>query len=83
MRRFFLYVLPGGFHRIRHYGLIAIPNTGRHENHAQGGHLLQLAPKVTEQLNDETSDESVQPTFVCPHCGVAMIINRYLGTSTA
>jgi len=24
MRRFMLHVLPGGFHRIRHYGLLAI-----------------------------------------------------------
>src|SRR5437016_11394662 len=30
MRRFLLHVLPGGFHRIRHYGLIA--NAGRRNN---------------------------------------------------
>jgi hypothetical protein len=29
MRRFLLHVLPGGFHRIRHFGLIA--NNGRKE----------------------------------------------------
>ena len=29
MRRFLLHVLPGGFHRIRHYGLLA--NAGRRE----------------------------------------------------
>ena len=29
MRRFLLHVLPNGFHRIRHYGLLV--NTGRRE----------------------------------------------------
>jgi hypothetical protein len=29
MRRFLLHVLPEGFHRIRHYGLIA--NTGKNQ----------------------------------------------------
>ncbi len=34
MRRFLLHVLPSGFHRIRHYGLIA--NAGRVENLGRG-----------------------------------------------
>ena len=29
MRRFLLHVLPSGFHRIRHYGLLANDRTGR------------------------------------------------------
>jgi hypothetical protein len=33
MRRFLLHVLPSGFHRIRHYGLLA--NAGRRENLAK------------------------------------------------
>ena len=71
MRRFLLHVLPGGFHRIRHYGLIA--NTGRRENLARARELLQVVPLV-EQPNDETIAESVQVTFVCPHCGAPMNI---------
>ena len=71
MRRFLLHVLPGGFHRIRHYGLIA--NTGRRENLARVRELLQVAP-VAEQPNDGTTVEAVQPTFVCPHCGAPMNI---------
>ena len=35
MRRFLLHVLPPGFHRIRHYGLLA--NAGRRENLARRG----------------------------------------------
>jgi len=42
MRRFLLHVLPSGFHRIRHYGLIA--NSGRRENLARARKLLNVAP---------------------------------------
>jgi hypothetical protein len=71
MRRFLLHVLPSGFHRIRHYGLIA--NTGRRENLARARELLLVAP-VVDQPSDETTVETVQPTFVCPHCGAPMNI---------
>jgi hypothetical protein len=65
MRRFLLHVLPSGFHRIRHYGLIA--NTGRRDNLARVRELLHVAPA-------DTPAESVQPPFICPDCGAAMII---------
>jgi len=39
MRRFLLHVLPSGFHRIRHYGLIA--NTTRKDNLARARELLK------------------------------------------
>ena len=71
MRRFLLHVLPGGFHRIRHYGLLA--NAARRENLARARELLQVAPAATEPP-PETPVASVAPTFVCPHCGAAMII---------
>jgi hypothetical protein len=70
MRRFLLHVLPSGFHRIRHYGLIA--NAGRSENLAKARELLHVVPVPAK---DETvSAELVQPTFVCPDCGAAMIV---------
>ena len=71
MRRFLLHVLPGGFHRIRHYGLLA--NAARRENLARARELLQVAPAAAEPP-PETPVASVAPTFVCPHCGAAMII---------
>ncbi len=40
MRRFLLHVLPGGFHWIRHYGLIA--NAGCGENLAKARELLPV-----------------------------------------
>ena len=70
MRRFLLHVLPSGFHRIRHYGLIA--NTGRRENLARARELLHVAPM--ESNGTDVPDEAVTPTFVCPDCGAAMIV---------
>ena len=72
MRRFLLHVLPSGFHRIRHYGLIA--NTGRRENLARARELLNVAPIVSAESTADVPVESVQPTFVCPDCGAAMIV---------
>jgi hypothetical protein len=72
MRRFLLHVLPSGFHRIRHYGLIA--NTGRRENLARARELLHVAPAEVTPDGDDAPADFVQPTFVCPHCGAPMNI---------
>ena len=77
MRRFLLHVLPAGFHRIRHYGLIA--NTTRKDNLTRARELL-MVEKTIETADAEpndadtvgSSDESV--TYVCPDCGAPMII---------
>ena len=78
MRRFLLHVLPSGFHRIRHYGLLA--NAGRRDHLAQVRELLKVAP--AQELKDVTDADvpvkEVQPTFVCPECGAAMIIVEIL-----
>jgi hypothetical protein len=71
MRRFLLHVLPSGFHRIRHYGLLA--NAGRREHLIRARELLHVVPAAT-QPQPEAPLANVQPTFVCPHCGAAMII---------
>jgi len=71
-------VLPSGFHRIRHYGLLA--NGGRREQLAQVRELLQLIP-ANRELNCGDTDavgQPVQPTFACPDCGAAMIIVEIL-----
>ena len=74
MRRFLLHVLPTGFHRIRHYGLIA--NAERRDNLERARELLQVeAPGAqTEPQSDDRPTGSGQPTFVCPDCGAAMIV---------
>ena len=73
MRRFLLHVLPGGFHRIRHYGLIA--NAARKQNLARVRELLTLKqPRVDAQPVDDSTSLTQPPTFVCRCCGATMII---------
>ena len=67
MRRFLLHVLPGGFHRIRHYGLLA--NADRRRNLARARHLLDVPPPAP--VIDEVAVPPV-PTFVCRCCGAVM-----------
>jgi hypothetical protein len=77
MRRFLLHVLPGGFHRIRHYGLIA--NNARKDNLALARELLQVAPvAMPDPELADTPDVIVRPTFVCAHCGAPMVILQTL-----
>jgi hypothetical protein len=74
MRRFLLHVLPSGFHRIRHYGLLA--NANRKTQIATARQLLdQPAPQLTTDLTaGPAGTNSVQPTFVCRHCGAPMLV---------
>ncbi|WP_062365468.1 IS91 family transposase [Variovorax paradoxus] len=73
MRRFLLHVLPGGFHRIRHYGLLA--NGNRTANLARIRELLgQEADAVAQIASLDAEPCRSPPTFVCMHCGAAMIV---------
>ena len=62
---------PAGFHRIRHYGLLA--NAGRRDHLARARELLHVVPTAAESHPPEVAT-NIAPTFVCPHCGAAMII---------
>ena len=76
MRRFLLHVLPSGFHRIRHYGLLA--NTGRRMNLAVARHLLQQpAADLAAPLATDTT-AAPPPTFICRQCGAPMIVVELL-----
>jgi len=83
MRRFLLHVLPSGFHRIRHYGLIA--NTTRKDNLRRARELLMgeknLEPAGAETNSANTADGGDEPvTYVCPDCGAPMrVIDIFLG----
>jgi Putative transposase/Transposase zinc-binding domain len=74
MRRFLLHVLPGGFHRIRHYGLLA--NGSRKANLARARQALQVAASPETAVSDaEPVDAPAQapaPVFICHHCGKPM-----------
>lgn len=71
MRRFLLHVLPGGFHRIRHYGLLA--NGSRRASLKLAREFLD-APAAAAMPPDGGDLRIQQPTFVCWHCGQAMAI---------
>ena len=68
IRRFLLHCLPRGFHRIRHYGLLAGSTRKAHLERAR--QLLAVAPPAT----DEPSAEPPDPRPPCPCCGGTMII---------
>ena len=72
MRRFLLHVLPSGFHRIRHYGLLA--NSGRKDNLEKARELLLVTTSDSVANGKIAPDEPAQPTFTCPDCGAAMVI---------
>ena len=70
IRRFLLHVLPQGFHRIRHYGLLA--SGGRKANIARARELLGVAPKPAPRTVAATAPEDPRPP--CPCCGGRMVI---------
>ena len=67
IRRFLIHVLPRGFHRIRHYGLLA--GSARKDCLAQARDMLGVAPD--EPPAEETAPDPRPP---CPCCGGTMVI---------
>ena len=82
IRRFLLHVLPKGFHRIRHYGLLA---TGKRvDNIERARKLLGI-----DTANDNTTDEAPPGNAAgadlppCPCCGAKLrIIETFLRGET-
>ncbi|MEO1968498.1 MAG: IS91 family transposase [Sphingomonadaceae bacterium] len=68
IRRFLLHCLPRGFHRIRHYGLLAGSTRKAHLERAR--QLLAVAAPAADEAPAEPSD--VHPP--CPCCGGRMVI---------
>jgi Putative transposase len=68
IRRFLIHVLPRGFHRIRHYGLLA--GSARKASLALARELLNVAAPP----DDDTTDEPDEFRPPCPCCGGRMII---------
>ena len=72
IRRFLLHVLPRGFHRIRHYGLLA--GGSRKMSIARARELLNAAPPPPDEADDEPTD--IRPP--CPCCGGRMVVIEVL-----
>lgn len=73
IRRFLMHVLPGGFHRIRHYGLLA--SGVRKANLAKIRALLCVQPPNPADADD--TDPEITPLTLrepCPCCGGPMRI---------
>ncbi|KRB29942.1 transposase [Mesorhizobium sp. Root172] len=68
IRRFLLHVLPRGFHRIRHYGLLA--GSAHKASLARARELLDVAAPSDDNTPDEPED--FRPP--CPCCGGRMIV---------
>jgi hypothetical protein len=78
IRRFMLHVLPKGFHRIRHYGLLA-RGPAKSAAIERARELIAAAataePEKTQQDTDPTPASSAEkPSHPCPCCGAAMVI---------
>ncbi len=73
IRRFLSHVLPKGFHRIRHYGLLA--NGNRAANLARARQLLAMpAPEADDAQTVDQASEPSGNTYPCPACGGPMVI---------
>jgi len=75
IRRFLIHVLPQGFHRIRHYGLLA--NGSRVENIARIRKLLadtEQNAKSDEDHRNGDDSQSDRDRQKCPCCGGRMIV---------
>ncbi len=76
IRRFLVHVLPQGFHRIRHYGLLA--SAGRKANVARARELLAVPATAGPAAPDAPSD----PRPPCPCCGGRMVVIEILEPAT-
>ena len=77
IRRFLLHVLPKGFHRIRHYGLLAGSRT-KAETLARARELIAAATPATSAPKPQEGGAAAaspdKPDHPCPHCGCRMVI---------
>jgi hypothetical protein len=83
IRRFLMHVLPSGFHRIRHYGLLA--SGVKADNLVRARKLLGVvtpAPEPGDAAADPATEDAASdpatPDKSCPCCGSVMrIIERF------
>ena len=72
IRRFLIHVLPKGFHRIRHYGILA--------SHLRAGHLAKIRALLDvdnaeiESSDDPSTSDTPPSPYRCHDCGGMMVI---------
>jgi hypothetical protein len=75
IRRFLIHVLPNGFHRIRHYGLLA--SGAKTATIARARELIAAVTPVQTAHQPQASESAAatdKPTHPCPCCGGRMSI---------
>ena len=79
IRRFLIHVLPNGFHRIRHYGLLA--SGSKAQTIARARELIAAATPVQTVHKQQPADSATateaatdKPVHPCPCCGGRMAI---------
>ena len=74
IRRFLIHILPLGFHRIRHFGILSNP--------CRVDNLRLIRAQITNAAPSEAITEKIEvsdtPTFVCPTCHAPMSIVELL-----
>jgi hypothetical protein len=86
IRRFLLHVLPNGFHRIRHYGLLATATCKANIARAKeliGAPLPAIDPATDHDDADLAADAAADHCPPCPCCGGRMIIVESFGRGGA
>ena len=73
IRRFLIHVLPKGFHRIRHYGLLASTNRAANIAHARKLLAVPSRPEQPETPKAAIDEPRLLPR-PCPCCGGRLIV---------
>ena len=82
IRRFLLHVLPKGFHRIRHYGLLASATckaTIARAKELIAAPVAEMDPSTEHDNADMATGAGVDHRPPCPCCGGRMIIVESFG----
>jgi hypothetical protein len=80
IRRFLLHVLPSGFHRIRHYGLLA--NAHRRDDIASARRLLGVQPLPSDKEEAGSTEMRPPPArFICRRCGQPLVVAEFFPRS--
>ena len=86
IRRYLLHVLPKGFHRIRHYGLLASPGCKANVAHAKeliAAPMPEVEPPTAHDTADLAPGATSDHRPPCPCCGGHMLIVEVFGRGGA
>lgn len=74
IRRFLMHILPEGFVKIRHYGILS--NRNRNKKLKACKEFLGVKEEVDIQQTDEKADEIKEGVYICPICKKGHMISK-------